>query len=136
MIVYVDSSALVPLMRVEDRSTELIQYLDDLLDDEHLLVSGQLLETELHRAAWRQGISTSVVTSLIEMINVFELEPSDFAVAGQFPVASLGSLDALHLAAAQRAGATVMITLDNQLAAASAAMGISVLDTSIARVSV
>jgi uncharacterized protein len=136
MIVYVDSSALVPLMRVEDRSTELIQYLDDLLDDEHLLVSGQLLETELHRAAWRQGISTSVVTSLIEMINVFELEPSDFAVAGQFPVDSLGSLDALHLAAAQRAGATVMITLDNQLAAASAAMGISVLDTSIARVSV
>lgn len=136
MIVYVDSSALVPLMRVEDRSTELIQYLDDLLDDEHLLVSGQLLETELHRAAWRQGISASVVTSLIEMINVFELEPSDFAVAGQFPVGSLGSLDALHLAAAQRAGATVMITLDNQLAAASAAMGISVLDTSIARVSV
>ncbi len=134
MIVYVDSSALVPLMRVEDRSTELSAYLDDLVDDEHLLVSGQLLETELYRAARRQGISTSVVASIIEMINVFEHEASDFAVAGQFPVDSLGSLDALHLAAAQRAGAAVMVTLDNQLAAASTAMGIAVLDTATPRI--
>jgi len=136
MIIYVDSSALVPLIRIEDRSTELSAYLDDLVEDEHLLVSGQLLETELHRAARRQGISTSVVASLVEMINVFELEPSDFTVAGQFPVDSLGSLDALHLAAAQRAGATVMLTLDHQLAAAAVAMGIAVLDTSTAGVRV
>ncbi len=121
-------------MRVEDRSTELSAYLDDLVDDEHLLVSGQLLETELYRAARRQGISTSVVASIIEMINVFEHEASDFAVAGQFPVDSLGSLDALHLAAAQRAGAAVMVTLDNQLAAASTAMGIAVLDTATPRI--
>jgi predicted nucleic acid-binding protein len=130
MIVYVDSSALVPLMKTEDRSNEVSAYLDDLVDDQHLLVSSQLLETELHRAAWRQGISSSVVASLIDIINVFELEPSDFSVAGQFPVESLGSLDALHLAAAQRAGASVMITFDSQLAGAAVAMGISVLDTS------
>jgi hypothetical protein len=136
VIVYVDSSALVPLMKTEDRSTEVGAYLDELVDDQHLLVSSQLLETELHRAARRQGISSSVVASLIDIINVFELEPSDFSVAGQFPVESLGSLDALHLAAAQRAGASVMITLDSQLAAASAAMGIAVLDTASPRIRV
>jgi len=136
MIVYVDSSALVPLMKTEDRSNEVSAYLDDLVDDQHLLVSSQLLETELHRAAWRQGISSSVVASLIDIINVFELEPSDFSVAGQFPVESLGSLDALHLAAAQRAGASAMITFDSQLAGAAAVTGISVLDTSKPRVRV
>jgi len=51
VIVYVDSSALVLLMKTEDRSAELSAYLDDLVDDQHLLVSSQLLEAELRPIA-------------------------------------------------------------------------------------
>lgn len=134
MIVYVDSSALVPLIKTEQRSAELRGYLSDLVDDQHLLVSGQLVETELHRAARRQGISAHVVDQLLQLINVFEHESSDFTVAGQYAVESLGSLDALHLAAAQRSGAVAMITLDAQLASVAAVMGLAILETSIPRV--
>lgn len=128
MIVYVDSSALVPLIKVESASSLIRDYLADLLDDGNLLISGQLLETEMHRAANRQGISETAVASVLENINVFEHEPSDFSIAARFPPEQLGSLDALHLASAQRAAATAMITQDEQLAEASQAVGIPVLD--------
>lgn len=128
MIVYTDASALVPLIKSEAVTPALADYFRDLIDDGHLLIAGQLLETELRRAATRQGISTAAVDRVLENVNVFEHEPSDFVTAGRFPMERLGSLDALHLASAQRAAATAMITQDEQLAEASQAIGIPVLD--------
>lgn len=128
MIVYVDASALVPLIKIEDASALLRDYLGDLIDDGHLLVAGQLLETEMLRAANRQGISPSAVEAVLENVHLIEHEASDFSVAARFPMTELGSLDALHLAAAQRARVSAMITLDTQLSSASQAVGIPVLD--------
>ena len=130
MIVYVDASALVPLIKIEDASEQLRDYLGDLVDDGHLLVAGQLLETEMLRAANRQGISAEAVDAVLENVHLIEHEPSDFTVAARFPMTELGSLDALHLATAQRARVSAMITMDAQLTAASEAVGIPGLDTS------
>ena len=130
MIVYVDASALVPLIKIEDASEQLRDYLGDLVDDGHLLVAGQLLETEMLRAANRQGISAEAVDAVLENVYLIEHEPSDFTGAARFPMTELGSLDALHLATAQRARVSAMITMDAQLTAASEAVGIPGLDTS------
>ena len=135
MIVYVDASALIPLIKTESQSHAIEPYLRDLLGDGHLLVAGQLIETEMRRAAIRQGISEQAVTSVLENINVFEHESADFVNAGRFPMEHLGSLDALHLAAAQRVGTTVMITFDDRLATAAEGSGIPVLDVTQPRMS-
>lgn len=131
MIVYVDSSAVVPLIRTEETSEELMSYLDDLLEDGHLLVAGRLLETEVKRAANRQGIAPIAVQQATAGITLVEHQGGDFATAGSFPDENLGSLDALHLATALRVGVDCMITLDRQLEASAEAAGIPVLDTSL-----
>ena len=131
MIVYVDSSAVVPLIRTEDTSEELTSYFDELLEDGHLLVAGRLLETEVKRAAHRQGIDPSAVHRATAGITLVEHLGGDFATAGSFPDEDLGSLDALHLATALRVGVDCMITLNRQLEVSAVAAGIPVLDTSV-----
>lgn len=131
MIAYLDASIVVPLIKIEDASDELQSYLQELRDDGHLLVSSRLLETEVRRAAVRQGISQATVTTLLDTINIFELTPADYITAGRFVFENLGSLDALHLAAALRVPADVMLSDDARLVEASEASGLPVLDTSI-----
>ncbi len=131
MIVYVDSSAVVPLIKIEDTSQELSSYLDELLEDGHLLVAGRLLETEVKRAANRQGIDSTAVHQATAGITLVQHLGGDFTVAGSFPGENLGSLDALHLATALRIGVDCMITLDRQLEVSAEAAGIPVLDPSV-----
>ncbi|MCF8528060.1 MAG: PIN domain-containing protein [Candidatus Nanopelagicales bacterium] len=131
MIAYLDASIVVPLIKIEDASGELRDYLQELRDDGHLLVSARLVETEVRRAAVRQGISQATVTTLLDTINVFELTPADYVTAGRFAFENLGSLDALHLAAALRVPADVMLSDDARLVEASEASGLPVLDTAI-----
>lgn len=131
MIAYLDASVVVPLIKIEDASDELRAYLDDLRDEGHLLVSCRLLETELRRAAIRQRIPQEAVTAILDTINVFELVATDFVSAGRLDFENLGSLDALHLAAALRVPADVMLSDDARLVEASEALGLPVLDTAI-----
>lgn len=131
MIAYLDASIVVPLITIEDASDEVRSYLQELRDDGHLLVSARLLETEVRRAAVRQGISQATVTTLLDTINIFELTPADYVTAGLLAFENLGSLEALHLAAALRVPADVMLSDDARLVEASKASGIPVLDTAI-----
>ena len=131
MIAYLDASIVVPLIKIEDASGEIRDYLQELRDDGHLLVSARLAETEVRRAAVRQGISQATVTTLLDTINVFELTPADYVTAGRFAFENLGSLDALHLAAALRVPADVMLSDDARLVEASEASGLPVLDSAI-----
>lgn len=131
MIVYVDSSVIVPLIKTEDASDELTSYLDELLEDGHLLVSGRLLETEVKRAANRQGIDSIAVQQATAGVTLVQHLGGDFTMAGSFSDENLGSLDALHLATALRVGVDCMITLDRQLEASAEAVGIPVLDIAL-----
>ena len=56
MIVYVETSAAAKLLKREPESAAVREFIARLIDDEHLVVTGRMLETELRRLAVRQGI--------------------------------------------------------------------------------
>ena len=129
MIVYLDASVAVSLIKDEAGSDAVRELLDGLIDDAHLVLSGRLLETEMRRTAKRLGISMAAVDSTMDALAIVEHEKSDFHRAGTFDSGNLGSLDALHLATALRVQADVMLTRDRSLATACEAEGLALLDS-------
>ena len=129
MIVYLDASVAVSLIKDEAGSDAVRELLDGLVDDAHLVLSGRLLETEMRRTARRMGISMAAVDSTMDALAIVEHEKSDFHRAGTFDSGNLGSLDALHLATALRVQADVMLTRDRSLATACEAEGLALLDS-------
>jgi len=129
VIVYLDASVAVSLIKDEPGSDAVRELLDGLIDDAHLVLSGRLLETEMRRTARRLGISMAAVDSTLDALAIVEHEKSDFRRAGTFDSGNLGSLDALHLATALRVQADVMLTRDRSLTAACEAEGLALLDS-------
>lgn len=131
MIAYLDTSCAAALLKREQKSQEISDYLQEWTDDGHLLVAGELLATELNRVAIRFGIEVQKVQGIVEALNLVAHTSSDFRLAGQLPGGRLGSLDALHLATALRIGVDALLSEDAELVTASEAAGIPVLDTSL-----
>lgn len=131
MIAYLDTSCAAALLKREEKSQEISDYLSEWTDDGHLLVAGELLATELNRVANRFGIEVHKVHAIIEALNLVAHTSSDFRLAGQIPGSRLGSLDALHLATALRIGVDALMSDDAELVSASEVVGIPVLDTSL-----
>lgn len=128
MIVYVETSALTPLIKKEDMSLVMREYLSDLTEDGHLLLTGRLTETELRRTVHRYGAPQSHATIVLEALIIEEQTPAHFKLAGTIGGSSLRSLDALHVATAVTSSCAAMITLDARVGEASNAVGIAVLD--------
>ena len=129
MIVYVETSALTPLIKKEDTSLSIRDYLGDLVEEGHLLLTGRLSETELRRAARRWGAPQSQATIVLEALVIEEQTQSHFKLAGTIGSANLRSFDALHVATAVASGCSAMITMDARVAEASEGVGIPVLDS-------
>ena len=123
MIVYVESSAAVKLLFREDETDALGNFLNGLSADPQVsLLSSTILETELRRAAVRASVAQPSVTAILDRLDIFDLDRSVFTSAGTLPGKQLRSLDALHIAAALRVDADVMVSYDaRQIAAAEAA---------------
>ena len=128
MIVYVETSALTPLIKKEELSNALRQYLDDLVDDGHVLVTGRITETELRRVAYRYGLPQTQATMVLEALAIEDQIPAHFKLAGTIGTAYLRSLDALHVATAIASSCAAMITLDARLAEVADSVGMPVLD--------
>lgn len=128
MIVYLETSALAPLIKKQETSYALREYFDDLVEDGHLLLTGRLTETELRRIAHRYGAPQSQATVVLEAMAVEELTGVHYKLAGTIGSPLLRSLDALHVAVAVTSGCAAMITLDARLAEASEALGIPIFD--------
>ena len=124
MIVYVETSAAAKLLKRETESAAVREFIARLIDDEHLVVTGRMLETELRRLAVRQGIDQEKAS---EILDVLEHDRSQFRQAGTIGGDQVRSLDALHLAAALRVGADAMITFDERLKRACELVGLPVL---------
>ncbi len=133
MIIYLDTSAAIPLIRAEDSTSQVQEYLQDLKVDQHYLISGRIIETEMRRAATRLDIDQFEVSSVLHGIEIIEITPAIFRAAGQTPPPHLRSLDALHLATALAANASAMLTLDQRLVEACSEVGLPVLDINIPR---
>lgn len=127
MILYVETSAAAKLLVREPASSRLAARLDSAVDQDEALLSSMLLETELRRLASHVDLAQTAVTHLLERFDLVEADRSLYREAGLLPGRHLRSLDALHLAAALRVGADIMITYDRRQADAAEAAGLPVL---------
>ncbi len=127
MILYVETSAAAKLLVDEPASSRLAEWLDDAVAQDDAVLSSMLLETELRRLAVRVDVAQTAVTHLLERFDLVETDRSLYREAGLLPGRHLRSLDALHLAAALRAGADVIVTYDHRQADAADAAGLPVL---------
>jgi predicted nucleic acid-binding protein len=122
-VVYMDTSAAVKLISDEAESAALRRYLDDA----PLLVSSDLLETELRRIGVRFDVDQVLITAVLDGVNLVPLGREQFREAGLYPQPGLRSLDALRLAGALGVDASAMLTYDVRLADAARAQGLKVI---------
>jgi predicted nucleic acid-binding protein len=126
VILYVETSAAAKLIIEEPESSRLAAHLDRAVDQDDGLLSSMLLETELRRLAVRTGVAQSVVTRLLERLDLLEIDRSLYREAGLLAGPHLRSLDAIHVAAALRANADAMVTYDLRQADAADSVGLSI----------
>ena len=127
-MIYLDTSALVKLIRREDESDALGDWLDERI---HLpWITSALAEVELSRAiraAAPEGLPA--VPSLLARLDRFEIDPVIRSTAAAYADSGLRTLGAMHLATAQTAAAvaplTAFVTYDSRLAEAAQRLAIT-----------
>ncbi len=122
---YVDTSAVVKLIRSEAETTALHEW---VADEHPVLISSDLMYTELVRSARRVGVNPLDLGEALEAIDFVPVSTDIFIAAGDLRPATLRSLDALHLATALhvRDSLEAIVTYDHRLAEAAAAAGLEV----------
>jgi predicted nucleic acid-binding protein len=126
MRIYLDTSALVKLVVAEDESQALQSFLSARAED--TLFSAALARTELIRAVAPNGArAVADARDLLSRLDTVMLTRQLLDDAGTLLPLRLRSLDAIHLAAAQRAGDTLraVITYGARMTSAAADLGIS-----------
>ncbi|UNX55823.1 type II toxin-antitoxin system VapC family toxin [Georgenia sp. TF02-10] len=130
LIVYVDTSAVVKRVLIENESSALVDYLDAAVADHGAaLVSATVTEVEVARRFHREGTADDVPGAVANTLAGVSLIPIDRRIeraAMSIPDQYLRSFDALHVASAQRVNATEFVTYDKRQADAARAAGFSV----------
>ncbi|HEX5596294.1 MAG TPA: type II toxin-antitoxin system VapC family toxin [Micromonosporaceae bacterium] len=130
-MIYLDSAAIVKLIRREPATDQLVAWLNERSDLP--LVASALVEVEVPRALRRtapQGLM-GVPATLARLYRV-EIDSSVRATAASYEESTLRSLDAIHLATAQiladQPGAdfTAFVTYDRRLLDVAKAVGLPV----------
>lgn len=128
-MIYLDSAAVVKLVRQERHSAELVTWLNNHHDV--ALVSSTLVEVEVPRALRRAAPQALVgVPAALGRLFRLELDATIRATAAAYADPLLRSLDAIHLATAQvltnESGTplTAFVTYDHRLLAAAASLGL------------
>jgi len=126
-VIYLDTSALLKLVRVETQTAELTSWLADQPDAP--LVSSALSQVEVLRACRR--IDERLLERGRAVLAVLDLVPIDDDVldaAADIPDRSLRSLDALHLASALSLDPDLetFVAYDTRLVTAAEAVGLAV----------
>jgi len=123
---YLDTSALTKLLVAEPESQALRAYLDEISTD--TLFTAALTRTELVRVARRLGAAaTAQARTLLDGLASVNLTVTLLDAAANLDP-PLRSLDAIHLAAAGRAGTDLrtLITYDTRMAGAAEALAMPV----------
>ncbi|HEV2778367.1 MAG TPA: type II toxin-antitoxin system VapC family toxin [Actinophytocola sp.] len=129
-MIYLDSNALVKLIREEDETPQLITWLGMQPDGE--FVSSALVEVEVPRALRRnQPEALAGVAATLRQVSRVEIDAPIRATAAAYMDPLLRSLDAIHLATADHLVAsgkhiTAFVTYDKRLAEAASAAGLTV----------
>ena len=129
-MIYLDSAALVKLVRVEAESQALVDWLNGQAGQR--LVASALVEVEVPRALRRsQPAVLGAVAATLARIDRIEIDAAVRATAAAYVDPALRSLDAVHLATADQLVASgkkvvAFVTYDTLLAAAAQAAGLDV----------
>jgi predicted nucleic acid-binding protein len=126
LIIYLDTSAALKLVVEETESTAVAEYLSAAVRRGDQLVASMLLYTELHCAGKRRGLPAELITTVLGGINLVDLARSDLMYAAAMP-GRLRSADAIHLAAAIRLQADMLVACDLKLVAAATEAGLNTL---------
>lgn len=125
-MLYLDTSALVKLIRSEPESDALADWLD--AQESAPWVSSTLIEIELPRAIRRTDPSRlSDVPAVISRISRYEVDEAVRSAAAAYPDPTLRSLDAIHLATGHAvfgARLTAFVAYDERLLAAAKTIGL------------
>jgi predicted nucleic acid-binding protein len=120
MRVYMDSSALIKRVIVEQESGELVDFLDAHYQEADLLASSSLAWVEVSRAVLARARSSTSAGQLIDgaMSGIDErsMTAEVISVARRIEPLVLRSLDAIHLATAVLIDADLVVTYDDGLA--------------------
>jgi predicted nucleic acid-binding protein len=128
-VIYLDSSAVVKMIRPEAESRDLVEWLNGRNEP---AVTSVLAEVEVPRALRRSGpVHLAAMPGVLARISRVEMDASIRATAGAYVTDALRSLDAIHLATAEvlaAAGKTVsaFVTYDRRQATAAEGAGIPV----------
>jgi predicted nucleic acid-binding protein len=126
-MIYLDSCALVKLIRVEEHSETLINH---VTKSPVALLSSELAHVEVGRALIRHGEGEEARGKAAVLLEKIARLPIKVSIphAAALPGEHLRSLDALHLATAQMLGRTLtqFITYDKRLAQAAQEAGLPV----------
>jgi predicted nucleic acid-binding protein len=127
-MIYLDTAALVKLVRREPASDELADWLDERRGT--IAVTSALSEVEVPRALRRSEPDlVGAVPAVLGRIARYEVDDVVRATAAAYPDPSLRSLDAIHLATAQAVlgdQLTAFVTYDKRLLASATALGLPV----------
>lgn len=127
-MIYLDTSALVKLVRRETETDDLADWLDARADT--VLVSSALTEVELPRALRRtEPELVAAVPALLERIARYEIDELVRRTAAEYSSPELRSLDAIHLATAHAVFAGTLasfVSYDKRLLAAAEHLGLPV----------
>lgn len=127
-MIYLDTAALVKLVRREAETDELFDWLDSHRGT--MLVSSALAEVELPRALRRtEPELLAAVPGMLGRIALYDIDDVVRATSAAYSDPNLRSLGAIHLATAHAAigeALTSFITYDKRLAAAAEAIGLAV----------
>jgi predicted nucleic acid-binding protein len=130
-VIYLDSAAVVKLVRAEAHTSELVAWLNARPDAP--LVASALVEVEVPRALRRAAPQALTgVPQVLTRLYRLEIDATIRATAATYPEPTLRSLDAIHLAtaqllAAQSAGAfEAFVTYDQRLLEAASNIGLPV----------
>ena len=127
-MIYLDTAALVKLVRREVESDDLVDWIADHPDD--LLVSSVLAEVELPRALRRtEPALLAAVPGVLGRLAVYEIDELVRNAAAAYDDLSIRLLDAIHLATADAVlgdDLTAFVTYDRRLLAAAKDLGLPI----------
>jgi predicted nucleic acid-binding protein len=127
-MIYLDTAALIKLIRREQASDELADWIDQRRGTP--LVSSVLVEVEVSRALRRSEPELlAAMPAVLQRIGLYEIDEVVRATAAAYHDAALRSLDAIHLATAHAVFGdelTAFVTYDKRLLASAEAQGLPV----------
>ena len=125
-MIYLDTAALVKLVRREAATDELVDWLNAQVD--RIFISSAVAEVELPRALRRSEPELlSAVPAVLARVAIYDLDEMVRTTAAAYQDPSVRSLDAIHLATADAIlgdDLTAFVSYDRRLLAAAKAIGL------------